>query len=57
MLEQFIIKAHFFINGYSGQYPCFANNLHVGALKRNATQGMIYSDIPAGLVYKRFMLR
>ena len=41
--ERYMIKAPPFINGYS--------------LKKEETKDMICSDVPEGLVYKRFMLR
>ena len=50
--ERFIIKAHFFIKGHSGEFaPVFSNNtIHVASLKRKVTQSIIYSAFPKGLV-------
>jgi hypothetical protein len=50
--ERFIIKAHFFIKGYSGECaPAFSNNtIHVASLKTNVTTSMICSAFPKGLV-------
>ena len=49
--ERFIIKAHFFIKGHSGEYaPAFSNNtIHVASLIRNVTQSMICSALPKGV--------
>ena len=50
--ERFIIKAHFFIKGHSGEYVhAFSNNtIHVVSLKRKVTQSIICSAFPKGLV-------
>jgi len=42
--ERLIIKTHFFIKGYSGEFTCaFSRKLHVASLKRNVTLSMICS--------------
>ena len=50
--ERFIIKAHFFIKGHSGEFaPAFSNNtIHVASLKRKVKQSIICSVFPKGLV-------
>jgi len=52
MIERFMIKAHLFINGYSGHLlHCLRTYIHVGTLKTDATKSMICSNTPrrAGL--------